>query len=38
MCGIVDGTGLVDRETVKQMCSIIKHRGRDSDGYYISSK
>ena len=39
MCGFV---GFVDKEKnkkriIKDMTNIIKHRGPDSDGYYIDS-
>ena len=37
MCGIV---GFVDKsknkkKTIKEMADLIKHRGPDSDGYYV---
>lgn len=44
MCGIVglvslnSNSPLIEKEILKSMCSMIKHRGPDNDGYYINQK
>ncbi|MEW6556589.1 MAG: asparagine synthase (glutamine-hydrolyzing) [Elusimicrobiota bacterium] len=42
MCGIVGiynfgNNKSVKKETITQMCNIIRHRGPDSEGYYLSN-
>lgn len=38
ICGIFNfGAGkIIEKETLQQMCNILKHRGPDSEGYYLS--
>lgn len=41
MCGIVGiysfaNRNIVDREILSKMCDVLKHRGPDDEGYYIS--
>ena len=36
-CGICGFVGLSDRELLKSMCRVIKHRGPDQSNYYIDN-
>ena len=35
MCGIVGSTGFTSEKIIKKMCRTLRHRGPDSEGYYI---
>ena len=38
MCGICGFTGFQDKNLIKNMCSIMAHRGPDGEGFYFGDK
>jgi len=36
MCGICGMAGFSDRDLLKKMCNVMKHRGPDDEGMYLS--
>ena len=37
ICGIVDGSGPVDRSVLERMTRALRHRGPDDEGFYLSA-
>jgi asparagine synthase (glutamine-hydrolysing) len=38
ICGVINRTKPVKKETIQKMCALLKHRGPDEEGFYMSNE